>query len=482
MKAVNCNKIYARNINKTLRPFSVNTLSQKKYISPIRPLVNEINYNKNDFSHNRLDDDISEFSIYSDQKLISPKNNKIIGEIKTSKNKQNYENLNVKIYNLYNLKDKNRPFSIRINNSSPKYYINNCVNQLLLKNPNEKYINKNETIQLDERLSNNINNIKHNKFIFSLVSPKNKEYRRIDFSNNNNKNLVNSKIIQKIDNQRKNNQISQKGKKNINMNNFENLYYTNINQKYCENSYNYDSIFQEKNFDDNDNKQPDIIDKYFYKINKGTQINNNINVNNKKIYNNNFVKSNLTIENQKSITNQNKKSSKIRKIKQVRLTSPLNMKKTNKEGNNNKIMNNRKNNLKKIEKEKNDFNTIFDLKNNKFESETIKKIINEFCENEKKEEEKKALIEQNNKTKKTKNIKNTIPHQKPKFKKIIKNGNIIKVPQKIKKLSNENYEIYLQYNQNDYVEKILLNDKNGNITSFIPSISNKSKINISDTC
>ena len=130
--------------------------------------------------------------------MISPKNNKIIGELKTSKNKQNYENLNVKIYNLYNLKDKNRPFSIRINNSSPKYYINNCVNQLLLKNPNEKYINKNETIQLDERLSNNINNIKHNKFIFSLVSPKNKEYRRIDFSNNNNKNLVSILNLQKV--------------------------------------------------------------------------------------------------------------------------------------------------------------------------------------------------------------------------------------------------------------------------------------------
>ena len=115
-----------------------------------------------------------------------------------------------------------------------------------------------------------------------------------------------------------------------------------------------------------------------------------------------------------------------------------------------------KKSIKKIENENKAFNTIFDLRNNNFESETIKNIINEFFENEKKELEKKVLVEKINKSKKTNNIKNTIPHQKPKFKKITKNNDIIKVPQKVKKLTNKNYEIYLQYGQNNNVEKILL--------------------------
>ena len=138
------------------------------------------------------------------------------------------------------------------------------------------------------------------------------------------------------------------------------------------------------------------------------------------------------------------------------MTSPLNSKKLNKNGNNNIILNKGKKSIKKIENENKAFNTIFDLKNNNFESETIKNIINEFFENEKKELEKKVLVEKINKSKKTNNIKNTIPHQKPKFQKITKNNGIIKVPQKVKKLTNKNYEIYLQYGQNNNVEKILL--------------------------
>ena len=61
-----------------------------------------------------------------------------------------------------------------------------------------------------------------------------------------------------------------------------------------------------------------------------------------------------------------------------------------------------------------------------------------------------------------------------------KNNDIIKVPQKVKKLTNKNYEIYLQYGQNNNVEKILLNDKNGNITSFFSSIENDKKVNTLD--
>ena len=259
MKDVNYNKkLYIEKYNKKLRPFSVNSMSHKKYISPIRPLFNDIN-----FSNNLIDNSISELNVYSDHNFISPKNNEIFSEIKASNNKQNYENLNVRIFNLYNIKDKNREFSIRINNSSPKYYINNCVNQLLLKNANEKNSNKNEIIQLNKRASNNPNNIKQNKFIFSLISPKNKEHRKINFSKNKNDNLLNSKTIKKNDNQRKNNQIMKKRTKNIFMNDFDNLYYSNKNLMPFDNTYNYNSIFQEKNLDDIYNRKHDKFGQNF---------------------------------------------------------------------------------------------------------------------------------------------------------------------------------------------------------------------------
>ena len=483
MKAVNYNKkLYIGKYNKELRPFSVNSFSHKKYISPIRPLFNDINYpyyNKNNFSNNRIDNSISELNVYSDHNFISPKNNEIFSEIKASNNKQNYENLNVRIFNLYNIKDKNREFSIRINNSSPKYYINNCVNQLLLKNANEKNSNKNEIIQLNERASNNPNNIKQNKFIFSLISPKNKEHRKINFSKNKNDNLLNSKTIKKNDNQRKNNQIMKKRTKNIFMNDFDNLYYSNKNLMPFDNTYNYNSIFQEKNLDDIYNRKHDKFGQNFDNYSQINHINNIKNKNNKNICIN-LSKPNLTIENQKFINKYFKNSPKNTKIQRVKLTSPLNSKKLNKNGNNNIILNKGKKSIKKIENENKAFNTIFDLRNNYFESETIKNIINEFFENEKKELEKKVLVEKINKSKKTNNIKNTIPHQKPKFQKITKNNEIIKVPQKVKKLTNKNYEIYLQYGQNNNVEKILLNDKNGNITSFFASIENDKKVNTLD--
>ena len=290
---------------------------------------------------------------------------------------------------------------------------------------------------------------------------------------------INSKTIKKNDNQRKNNQIMKKRTKNIFMNDFDNLYYSNKNLMPFDNTYNYNSIFQEKNLDDIYNRKHDKFGQNFDNYSQIKHINNIKNKNNKNICIN-LSKPNLTIENQKFINKYFKNSPKNTKIQRVKLTSPLNSKKLNKNGNNNIILNKGKKSIKKIENENKAFNTIFDLRNNYFESETIKNIINEFFENEKKELEKKVLVEKINKSKKTNNIKNTIPHQKPKFKKITKNNDIIKVPQKVKKLTNKNYEIYLQYGQNNNVEKILLNDKNGNITSFFSSIENDKKVNTLD--
>ena len=55
------------------------------------------------------------------------------------------------------------------------------------------------------------------------------------------------------------------------------------------------------------------------------------------------------------------------------------------------------------------------------------------------------------------------------------------LPKNIKKIINNDYKIYLQYNQsNNYIEKIILNDKNGRKTSFIPSIASANDFNTLD--
>jgi len=223
-----------------------------------------------------------------------------------------------------------------------------------------------------------------------LISPKNKEHRKINFSKNKNDNLLNSKTIKKNDNQRKNNQIMKKRTKNIFMNDFDNLYYSNKNLMPFDNTYNYNSIFQEKNLDDIYNRKHDKFGQNFDNYSQINHINNIKNKNNKNICIN-LSKPNLTIKNQKFINKYLKNSPKNTKIQRVKLTSPLNSKKLNKNGNNNIILNKGKKSIKKIENENKAFNTIFDLRNNYFESETIKNIINEFFENEKKGIRKKSI-------------------------------------------------------------------------------------------
>ena len=68
---------------------------------------------------------------------------------------------------------------------------------------------------------------------------------------------------------------------------------------------------------------------------------------------------------------------------------------------------------------------------------------------------------------KKKVIKNKIPFQKLSI--------TNKINKNLKKIRNDDYEIYLQYNNQNNIEKILLNDRNGRITCFIPSINNNDK-------
>ena len=173
------------------------------------------------------------------------------------------------------------------------------------------------------------------------------------------------------------------------------------------------------------------FDNYFYNSNNGPK--SNIDIIN-KMQNKNQIKDNndnilLSTKNLKSQFN---KKLMIYNLKKVP-NKPINIKKEI-----NKQKENKNKNMK----------NVFDLRNSKFESKTINRIIKEFYESEN---------NYNNCNKK--NEYNII------------NKNTILKPKTMEKIINNDYKIYLQYGQNNEVEKIILNDKYGRKTSFIPTIT-----------
>ena len=472
MKPINHNrKIIFTNSKQSLRPYSVNDFFRKGYKSPINPSDennSQSHFNKDIFNNNHTDNNnLIEINSYINQRMTTYGHNDNINERSIPNNKQKYDNLNVKIYNLYNIKDKNKPFSIKINNNSPKYYINNCVNPFLVKKLNTEKRNKNVESYKDEKINNNMNN---NKYIFSLVSPKCKVYKKINFQNKTSENIINSNKIKKIDENRISNINQKKKKKKLILDKYNDYSFNIIKHKKYANIRDYKSIVNEKNIDVINNTQIDNFGEYFlnsgHKNKKYLDAKSITNTNQKKI-NTRVINSHLTLESPKIVVdnfNNPRKNNKINNTQFIQFI-PSNQ--------NNKINNSTKKDLQRInnKKENRVFTSFFDLKNNKFESETIKKIIKEFFDKEEKESEKNKLNDKNNK-KNCNVIKKKIPRQKQKFQKYIKENATIKIPKNIKKITNNDYEIYLQYNQNNCVEKILLNDKNGNITSFIPSKDN----------
>ena len=496
MKPIKYNKkMNKENINISSRPFSVHTYHQSREIpfqSPLNKKINYSFYNKYIYTNNY--NNITKLKIKKKQKLLEFKPNIIINEVEEINNKPNFDNLSVKIFNLYNIKDKNEPFAIRINNNNPKYYINNCVNQLLFKklSPDNRNNNKENNLKNKSKNNKNINikdnNCINNKYILSLVSPKNKNNKKIVLNKNNNnttniiniKKCNNDKIIN--DNIPLNNQNNQGKIINLNnYNNYNNHSFTNvckINPKNINN--NNATIPEEKSFVPINNSKTENFRKCLknreLRMNKNIKIKNIMNKNRINFYNNKIKDTNLTLEIPERMSFNKILSRKIDNIKNKQNKSFLNL-------NNNEIINNNtylfsdnKRDIQRIKNIKNKnrlVNSIFDLKNNKFESKTLNKIIQEFNEKEEKDFNQIETINYNNK------IKHKIPYQKIKYKKVITNKNIIKLPKNMKKSFKNNFDIYLQYNQKNDVEKILLNDKNGKITSFIP-MKNNSKFNTID--
>ena len=464
------------NINNSFSPNSVNLFSRKKYISIINPLRQDFNYsylNKKNFSNNN-ENNLCEINNNKNNEEIEFKNNEIINEGRNPNIKRNYDNLSVKIYNLYNIKDKNKQLSIKINNSSPKYYMNNCVNQLILNRLKTENINTNNESNLTDRINLDKNINKNNLFI-SLVSPKMKPKKAFIIENNSTENMINYKFLHNNTKRKANNQIIQKkNKKNLIMNNYNDFSYYNNKQIFDNNKHN---LLGNK-IDNRNNSQIDKLDEFFY--NSGTRtcqnlkVKNIINKKNKNI-NNRVLKTNLTLENTALIPNNFKNKQKCNNIKTTQVISFSNINPVKKCKNDNLEIHNtvEKNQNRNNKKDNTILNSIFDLNKNKYESETINKIIKDFYENEEKELDKNRL---NNKIE---NLdKNKAINQK--IEKVIANNSFSDKHKIMKKIKTDDVEIHLQYNQDKQVEKIFLKDKYGNLQCFIPSLANNDQFNTID--
>ena len=128
MKLINVNeKININDLRiKSIRPLSSNRYNQRTELTSFK---NPKNINYFSFYNN----DNMQINNKSNKLLMLNKPNKFINKDKGKKNllnnNKNFSNLSVKVvnlFNLYNPKEQNKSFSIRINDNSPKYYISNC--------------------------------------------------------------------------------------------------------------------------------------------------------------------------------------------------------------------------------------------------------------------------------------------------------------------------------------------------------------------
>ena len=293
--------------------------------------------------------------------------------------------------------------------------------------------------------------------------------------NNSTENMINYKFLHNNTKRKANNQIIQKkNKKHLIMNNYNDFSNDNNKQIFDNNKHN---LLGNK-IDNRNNSQIDKPDEFFY--NSGTRtcqklkVKNIINKKNKNI-NNRVLKTNLTLENTALIPNNFKNKQKCNNIKTTQVISFSNINPLKKCKNDNLEIHNtvEKNQNRNNKKDNTILNSIFDLNKNKYESETINKIIKDFYENEEKELDKNRL---NNKIE---NLdKNKAINQK--IEKVIANNSFSDKHKIMKKIKTDDVEIHLQYNQDKQVEKIFLKDKYGNLQYFIPSLTNNDKFNTID--
>ena len=446
-----------------------------------------------------------------------------------------FDNLNEKVFNLYNLVDEikmkhnNEKDSIKKSNNNPKYYINNeykeqTINFILNNDKNiPKNLNSQISINKNTLAEMMLKNASFKKIIL------NKKYNKSNIINKKKQNLKkNRKVICSISPEENNNILS-----NYNINSFSDFKNERLDKIQNRNN-NYKLISFKEREKNNINRSPiGRFDSYFFNsysntdkkklnnqvLNKNNDYNINININKKleiespaclsyhsiirkaspkEISIEHNIEYDINNKNNTKNLNNNNNTNKIRKHIIDRI--PYNKKDNNyKFVTENNIKKNyiTENNIAKKNQTLNyDTNLILNYK--KFKSTTVSKLIRDYyCntntninnnEDEEYNSKNSSINVFKNKTGNNsqitnivqdKTIENKLNNNKMKVKKNIKNIKNIKKdikmhsPTKVEKIVQNDIEITLEYNKDNKIQQLILYDKNGNKINFIP----KDKIN-----
>ena len=430
--------------------------------------------------------------------LLKPKNKNNIRKINNKNNKNNnneyFDNLSEKVLNLYDfvdtIKSEHKKEYIMSNSNTKHNYISYLNN----------YINKKQNKNIE------IDNLNINKNNFSVNILNNPSYQKIIYNKNNNNylNEHNSKKQNIKKNRNIINCVTPKNNNLFNENDFSSLnnHLDDKNDRtYIRNDKfisNYKLNFKNRN--PKLNKSPvGRFDNYFY--------NSNYKLDKKKLLNNQicFTNStdkdrnkNLRIESPTSLSYHSflKKNSPREMSIEHNIEYDINSKKYQKYSMNKfnryKIIGitqykndnsdlNKKNDNKKYKTI--NYNTNSLLNKCKFKSETISQLIKDYYlkknDNQNNEEKSSSIINNYLKTnnnnfrkyKTTLNNDNKLIDKKinSKIKTINKNKLNNNLSKKIKKIIKNDMEIIIEYNNENNIENLILNDKKGKQINFIPN-------------
>ena len=450
-----------------------------------------------------------------------------------------FDNLNEKVFNLYNLVDEikmkhnNEKNSTNKVKNNPKYYINNeykeqTINFIVNNYKNmQKHFNNQISINkntLTEMMLNNssfkkiILNKKYNKNSTKLINRKNQNLKK------------NRKVICSISPEGNNNTLS-----NYNINSFSDFKYERLDKSQNRNN-NYKLINIKENKKNNINRSPvGRFDSYFFnsysntdkkRLNNQVLVKNNINNINHNLDKKLEIESPACLSYQSILRKASPKEMSIEHNIEYDINNKSNSKNLNNKTNNtnkmrrniiDKIPYNKKYNYKFITEKniKKNYNTENIISNNnqtlnydtnlilnynKFKSTTVSKLIRDYyCntntninDNEVEEHNSKnsSINIFRNKTENNSQIVNSVQGKtienkfnnknKNKVKKNIKNiKKDIKMhtPTKVEKIVQNDIEITLEYNKDNKIQQLILYDKNGKKLNFIPNdkINNDSK-------
>ena len=448
-----------------------------------------------------------------------------------------FDNLNEKVFNLYNLVDEinmkhnNKKDSIKKGNNNPKYYINNEYKEQTIN----FIVNNDKNMQKNLNRQININNNTLKEMMLNNTSFKkiilNKKYNinNTKFINRKKQDLKkNRKVICSISPEENHNILS-----NYNINSFSDFKNEHL-YKVQNNNNNYKLInFKEKK-NNNINRSPvGRFDSYFFNPYSNTdkkRINNQVLVKN-YIDNINHTK-NLEIESPACLSYQSilRKNSPKEMSIEHNIEYDINNKSNIKNSNNNntnktkkhiidRIPYNKKDNYKFLTENNIKKNYITENNNitkknqtlnydanlilnyNKFKSTTVSKLMRDYyCntntninnnEDEEHNSNNSSINIFKNKTGNNSQIANSVQGKtienklnnnknKQKVKKniaCIKKDLKIQTPTRVEKIFQNDIEITLEYNKDNKIQQLILYDKNGKKINFIPNekINNDSK-------